>query len=241
VKTNSTFVVFFILLFQFVAGQSSVSKKINGKISVDSTAVSGVNIRNLATEEVVSSDKNGLFFLFAKEGDILVFSAVNLLTLRRAVIKQDFRAVLVPIHMAFESIQLKEVVVDQNTQINAVNLGIISSDQKKYSPAERKLYTAKSGLLDPVLNWISGRKAMMKKEVAVEYKEQMLVKLGYLFLPEYYTETLKIPEEYVRGFQYYCVEDADLVASINDRNKTLSQFLIIILAKRYNKTIINEK
>jgi hypothetical protein len=86
------------------------------------------------------------------------------------------------------------------------NLGIIPYGQKKYSPAERKLYTARSGLLDPALNWITGRKAMLKKEVIVEYKEQMLIKLDYLFLPEYYTQTLKIPQEYVRGFQYYVLK-----------------------------------
>jgi hypothetical protein len=79
-----------------------------------------------------------------------------------------------------------------------------------------------------------------EKEVIVEYKEQMLIKLDYLFLPEYYTQTLKIPQEYVRGFQYYCVEDTDLVGSLNSRNKTLSQFFII-LAKKYNKIIVNEK
>jgi hypothetical protein len=53
---------------------------------------------------------------------------------------------------------------------------------------------------------ITGRKAMLKKEVIVEYKEQMLIKLDYLFLPEYYTQTLKIPQEYVRGFQYYVLK-----------------------------------
>jgi hypothetical protein len=40
----------------------------------------------------------------------------------------------------------------------------------------------------------------MLKKVIVEYKEQMLIKLDYLFLPEYYTQTLKIPQEYVRDF-----------------------------------------
>jgi hypothetical protein len=76
---------------------------------------------------------------------------------------------------------------------------IIPYGQKKYSPAERKLYTARSGLLDPALNWITGRKAMLKKEVIVEYKEQMLIKLDYLFLPEYYTQTLKFLKN-VRDF-----------------------------------------
>jgi hypothetical protein len=67
----------------------------------------------------------------------------------------------------------------------------------------------------------------------------MLIKLDYFFTG-YYTQNIKIPQEYVRGFQYYCVEDTDLVGSLNSRNKTLSQFLIII-AKKYNKIIVNEK
>jgi hypothetical protein len=68
-----------------------------------------------------------------------------------------------------------------------------------------KLYTARSGLLDPALNWITGRKAMLKKEVIVEYKEQMLIKLDYLFLPVLHSN-IKIPQEYVRGFQYYVLK-----------------------------------
>jgi hypothetical protein len=241
VKTNSTILFFIILFSQVVLGQSAKSTKITGKISLDSIAVEGVNVNNITADKSTSSDKNGFFSIFAKEGDLLVFSAVNLVTLRRRVNKQDLSSDVFKIQIVSKNIELKEVVVDKNTQISAENLGIISFGQKKYSPAERKLYTAKSGFLDPALNWISGRKAMLKKEVAIEYKEQMLVKLGYLFLPEYYVETLKIPQEYVRGFQYYCVEDDDLVASLISRNKTLSQFLIIILAKRYKKIIINEK
>jgi hypothetical protein len=241
VKTNSTVLFFIILFSQVVLGQSAKSTKITGKISLDSIAVEGVNVSNITADKSTSSDKNGFFSIFAKEGDLLVFSAINLVTLRRVIQKQDFSAAFIQMQMLSKSIDLKEVIIDKSTQISAENLRIIPFGQKKYSPAERKLYTANSGLLDPALNWISGRKAMLKKEVAVEYKEQMLVKSDYLFRPEYYTETLKIPQEYVRGFQYYCVENDDLVASLISRNKTLSQFLIIILAKRYNKIIINEK
>jgi hypothetical protein len=241
VKINSTFILFLILASQIILGQTVGSKRVHGKINLDSVAVEGVNVVNLMTNSTTSSDKEGAFFLFAKEGDVLVFSAVNLVTLQKRVNRKDLSSALVQIEMAAKGIDLKEVIIDENTQISAENLGIISYGQKKYSPAERKLYTASSGLLDPALNWITGRKAMLKKEVIVEYKEQMLIKLDYLFLPEYYTQTLKIPQEHIRGFQYYCVEDTDLVGSLNSRNKTLSQFLIIILAKKYNKIIVNEK
>jgi hypothetical protein len=241
VKTNNTFILFVILLSQVVLGQSVDSKRMQGKVSFDTVLVEGVNVVNLMTNKSTASDKEGVFFLFVKEGDILVFSAVNLVTLRKVVNKQDLLANVLSIQMTAQSVELKEVVINQSTQITAENLGIIPFGQKKYTAAERKLYTATSGGgIDGLLNSISGRKAMLKKEVAVEYKEQMLVRLDYLFLPEYYTETLNIPQEYIRGFQYYCVEDTDLVASLNSRNKTLSQFLIITLAKKYNKTIANE-
>lgn len=241
VKTNSTFILFLILFSQFVLGQSVDPKKVHGKISFDSVSVEGVNISNITADKSTTSDEIGDFFLFVKEGDVLVFSAINLVTLRKRVEKHDLTSSLMQIKMTVKSIGLQEVVIDERTQISAENLGIIPFGQKKYTPAERKLYTATSGGgIDGLLNTISGRKAMIKKEVAIEYKEQMLVRLDYLFKPDYYTETLNIPEEYIRGFQYYCVEDDDLVASLKSRNKILSQFLILSLAKKYNKIIANE-
>jgi hypothetical protein len=54
--------------------------------------------------------------------------------------------------------------VNEST-ITAESLGIIPYGQKKYTPAERKLYTATSGGgIDGLLNTISGRKAMLKKK-----------------------------------------------------------------------------
>jgi hypothetical protein len=62
---------------------------------------------------------------------------------------------------------------------------------------------------------------MLKKEVIVEYKEQMLIKLDYLFYRN--ITNIKNSSRIRTGFQY-CVEDTDLVGSLNSRNKTLSQF-----------------
>ena len=60
-------------------------------------------------------------------------------------------------------------------------MGIISPFTKHYTPAQRKLYTATSGggivPVDPILNWLSGRTAMLKKEVEVEKKETLMDKI----------------------------------------------------------------
>lgn len=239
-RTNNTFLFFICLFTQIIFGQVSNEKKIHGLITADSTSVEGINIVNLTTDKATSSNKDGVFHLFVKEGDLLAFSAVNLVTLRRRISKEDILKENVSVKMLANSIPLKEVVVNENSQINAENLGIIPEGQKKYTPAERKLYTSRSGLLDRPLNWMSGRTAMLKKEVAVEYKEQLMNKLEYLFEDKYYIETLKIPEEYIKGFQYYCVENTDFAAALKSKNKTLSMFLIITLAEKYNKIITDE-
>jgi hypothetical protein len=50
--------------------------------------------------------------------------------------------------------------INENTQISAESLGDLYG-QKGIYPAERKLYTARSGLSS--LNWISGRTAELKR------------------------------------------------------------------------------
>lgn len=233
-------ILFFIVTATF--GQTSLEKEIQGKITSDTTTVEGINIVNSSTEKATATDKNGLFSLFVKEGDVLVFSALNLVTLRRRINKEDLQQVILKIQMAPKSIELKEVIVNENSQITAENVGIIPYGQKKYTPAERKLYTATSGGgIDGLLNTISGRKAMLKKEIAVENKEQSLNRLAPLFEDKYYTETLKISADYVKDFQYYCVDDTSFTAALKSRNKTLIAFLIVGLSENYNKIITNEK
>ena len=239
-KTNNTLLFFLILLSQIIFGQTVGEKKIQGKIIAETTAVGGINIVNDTSGRATITDENGMFSILAKEGDVLVISAVNLVTLRRRLNNSDLTLAVIEFQMIPKSIELKEVIVNEYPSISAENLGIVPSGQKKYTPAQRKLYTANSGLLDKPLNWISGRTARLKKELAIEYKERELVKLSYLFEDKYYIKTLKIPQEYIKGFQYYCIDDMDFVAALNSKNKTLSMFLIITLAKEYNKTIADE-
>ncbi|MFM2368743.1 MAG: hypothetical protein RL619_1043 [Bacteroidota bacterium] len=241
-KINNTLLLILFFIVTVTFGQTSIEKEIRGKITADTTAVEGINIVNLSTEKATATDKNGLFSLFVKEGDVLAFSAVNLVTLHRIVSKQDLVSTVLKIQMVPKNIELKEVIVNDNLQITAENLGVIPYGQKKYTPAERKLYTATSGGgIDGLLNTISGRKAMLKKEIVVENKEQSLNRLAPLFEDKYYIETLKISADYIKDFQYYCVDDASFTAALKSKNKTLIMFLIVGLSESYNKIITNEK
>jgi hypothetical protein len=128
VKTNSTFVLAVILFTQFVCGQSFNYNRINGEISVDSIAIEGVYIVNLATEKSVLSDKNGSFYLFLKQGDVLVFSAINLDKFCKVMTEQDVVNGIAVIKMIQKNNQLKEVLVVKKSNANAVSLGIVSKN-----------------------------------------------------------------------------------------------------------------
>ena len=240
-KTNKTLFIFFLWITQISFGQTTGAKEILGQIFEQSTSVEGVNIINNETQVTAVSDASGMFSIVAKEGDVLVFSSVNLEPFKRRITIEDLKSNLLQIKMVAKEIELKEVVVNENANINAENLGIIPAGQKKYTPAERKVYTATSTPGDALLNAISGRTSMLKKEVQVEKKEALFRKIEYLFDEKYYTERLKISVEDIKGFQLYCIEDSEFAVSLNSKNKTMSMFLITELAGKYLKILENEK
>lgn len=239
-KIKNTLQFIILLLVQVAFGQTNNTKEIRGKITADSVAVDRINIVNITTEKATVSDSKGFFTIPVKEGDVLVFTAVNLEGVRRKISKQDMLQEVITVLMIPKSIILKEVVVNESA-ISAESLGIIPYGQKKYTAAERKLYTATSGGgIDGLLNTISGRKAMLKKEIIIEKKEQLLARIDVLFEDKYYTETLRIPSDYIKGFQYYCVDDGAFASALRDKNKTLVMYLIVKLAENYNEIIVLE-
>jgi len=241
VRISRVISIVVFLLVQISFGQKNDVKLLTGKVQEQSTSVEGVNIINNATQAATVSDSDGSFSIAVREGDVLVFSAVNLDPVKHRITSEDMAANSLVVKMTAKEVELKEVVVNENANITAENLGIIPYGQKKYTPAERKVYTATSTSIDKLLNKISGRTAMLKKEVNVEKKEALFRKLEYLFEENYYTNRLKIPVDDIKGFQLFCVDDTEFAVSLNTKNKTMSMFLITDLARKYLTILENEK
>jgi hypothetical protein len=229
-----------LLLTNCIWGQS-VEKMVTAKIVVDTTAIEKVNVLNMRNYQNAVSDKRGIFKMMLRADDALVITAVNLETRRKIITAEDLDQEVLPIKMSYKMNQLEEVDVNGNSKINSENLGITSKGQKRYTPAERKLRTATTGLLDPLLNKMSGRTTQLKKEVLVERNERLLIKLDGWFEDKYYTDTLKIPADYIQGFQYYIIEDPDFARALVDKNKTLTMFYVKRLAVEYNDLIRAEE
>jgi hypothetical protein len=192
--------------------------------------LSGIDVVNLGNEKVTVTNNKGEFSILAKADDILVFSSKSLKMRRVLIDEDDLKSGTIIVNMYPKINELDEVIV-KKSPIEGVS---IIPGQKQFTPAERKLHTATNGILDAPINWMSGRTAMLKKEVAVERKQRLLDKVGILYEDKYYIETLKIPEIYIDDFQRYIIEDKEFTAALKVKNRTMMLFLISKLAVNYN-------
>ncbi|WP_447635086.1 hypothetical protein [Flavobacterium microcysteis] len=220
------------------------------KVMADGNYVGGINVVNLVNERSAVTDEKGEFFILAKEDDLLVFSAVNFEYKRKIISSEDLTVPFLTVNMVPKTNQLDEVVITEYSNINAVDLGILSKPAKVYTPAERKLKTATdlnlmvgfgfAMSLDPVINAISGRTKSLKDQLKVERREYLLKEVQNLYEEDYFINTLKIPQENVKGFQYYSIEDAEFVKTLKAKKKQMADFLLVQLSKKYLQLLSDE-
>lgn len=244
--------LFLAFLATNVVAQETSRIKLKGKVTSDASVLEGIYVINLKSEQTLVTDKVGNFSILATVGDTLLFTERQFKDVRIAVTQKDFQQEMLTVIMMPVVNQLREVIVRNG--INAVSMGIIPKGQKKYTPAERKLNTASNlnatanvGTMmggsisaDPLLNWFSGRTKMLKKEVEVEKKESYLRQLENMFTVDYFVDKLKIPSQYVKGFEYYIVEDEKFVSALKSKNVTMTTFLMGELAAKYKEIITSE-
>ena len=234
IKRLLPFFMFFSLL-----GWAQSDTIIKGKVVSTSSSLEGIHILNLNKGIGIATDDRGYFAIRVAIGDTLQFSAIHLIATKHIIEKDDFGENLLFVEMKSKLNELEEVTIVQYKNINAVSLGIIPKNQKTYTPAERKLKAASEMSIgtiisiDPLLNWISGRTRMLKKEVEEERKEFLIDRTADYYQKEYFTDVLKIPEDYVDGFLFYVVENSRFVTAMKDKNKTMATFILSELAVEY--------
>jgi hypothetical protein len=247
-------IVYLFLAFAVtnVWSQEASRMQLNGKVTADVSVLEGIYVINKKTEKSSITDSNGNFSIQAAAGDTLLFTGSQFKETTLLLTQDHFVNGILYVKLAPIVNQLREVIVRNG--INATSLGIIPRGQKIYTPAERKLYTASdlnasanagrmmggSVSADPLLNWISGRTKMLKKEVEIEKKESYLRQLENMFTADYFVSKLKIPAEYVKGFEYYSIENERFVTVLKSKNITMTTFLIGELATKYKEIIAGE-
>jgi hypothetical protein len=82
---------------------------------------------------------------------------------------------------------------------------------------------------------------MLRKQVAVGKKEGLMEKLQFQFDDSLYITRLKIPADYVKGFQYYCIDDKEVAKALELKNKAALLQRISQLAPTYVELIAKEE
>lgn len=205
------------------------------RVISDSLPAVNVKVVNLVNEQTAISNANGEFKIQAKEDDLLVFVAENFEYKRFLVDADALKKPIIVVQLISRGILLDEVTI--NKDIDAETMGFVPKGQKRYTPAERKVYTATSGPVDIIANGLSGRTKMLKKGVAVERKERLMEKLDVQYEDDFYIDRLKIPVEYIKGFKFYLLDNTDVVKALDLKNKPALLERVSQLAPAYLETI----
>lgn len=205
------------------------------RVVSDSLPAVNVKVVNMSNEKTAVSNADGKFEILAKEDDLLVFVAENFEYKRLLLDAERMAQNVITVTLIPRGVILDEVVIAKD--IDAETMGFVPKGTKRYTPAERKVYTATSGPVDIIANGLSGRTKMLKKGVAVEKKERLMERLDYQYEDDFYTGKLRIPSEYIKGFKFFLLDHPDVVKALELKNKPALLERISQLAPTYLELI----
>jgi len=214
--------------------------------------VENIHVFNLKTNSGTVSGKTGDFQLRVSLGDSLLLSSISyqkvtvVITLEHYVSKTA-TVVVQDVTNELDEILLLPYSLSGNLTIDAKGLKSEPIYDAKYfnlptqkkpllTATERKLYTATSGggliPFAPIINAISGHTKRLKKHVAAEKANVAIEKLKEMFPESFFWEELKIADDLLYDFLFFCEADPNFENFIRSDKISLTEFLTE-KAKRY--------
>lgn len=228
-------IVFLLVLFIPLFALAQNRQSLYGRVVSDDDPTVGlpnIYVINPKAGMEIKTNALGNFTIDAAPGDVLTVYSPSVKVREFTIRESSFAEQPFVISVEVTAYELEEVVI-QDT-INSVSLGIVSKNQKEYTPAEKRVFTATNGV-DGIINAIRGRTKMLKKELEVEKKEQLMEKIGNLYTEEQLMAEFKIPEDKVRAFVFYVADDKKFAAALKEKNDVMAKFIMQGLAEEYLK------
>ena len=203
---------------------------VRGIVTNQENLLQNVHVNNVSSGKYSVSDEKGEFELNIQSGDTLVLSHVGMEDLIRFIKQDDLQEFPVVFEMVESSMELKEVVVNETSEINVVSLGIIPKKIEKLSMNERRLRTAGDfkpihllGLLggsleiDPILNAINGRTKKLKRNIKIE-KAQRNIAFFEIHYKSYMEETMELSQQESALLIDFMLERKELPRLLEENN-----------------------
>ncbi len=243
----------YLILFFAAAALAQDRQALNGKVLIGDDPGAGLFVINNKTGVETKTAGDGTFSIPAKPGDKIAVYSDRIDVREFAISAESFKENPFIVSVNYKAYELEEVEINKYKNIDAESLGLVPKGQKQYTVAERRLKTAgefkpimllgiiAGGMpLDPVINAITGRTKMLKKALATERKELMIEKVNGLYTEAEIMSEFGIPEEYVNGFIFHIVEDAEFTEALKADTTDRAGFLMIGLAAKYLEIIKDE-
>lgn len=209
----------------------------------DSTDMASIHVLNKSLGRFTITDQSGRFSIRARANDTLIFSSVQFQREEKIVSSAIYSSGYMEVVLEYQVNELDEVTlrphnlsgdltkdlnqVDQDKIVTGVSLGLPNQYVKTKTQTERRIYEAKTGggfiPLNPILNAISGRTKRLKQQLKLERQAARNLTVINTYERRIYSETFKIPDEYIEGFIIYCAQDPDF-EKIRQRSDPLALF-----------------
>lgn len=230
--------VFIFLFLSIWAVKAQDRTLVHGLITNNDSIVKNVHVRNISSGKFSLSGNSGEFSLSMGVGDTLLFTHVGMQDLIAYVKEDDLQKNPLPFVMTNSSMELREVVVNETSEINAVSLGIIPKKIEKLTLNERRLRQAGDfkpkhliGIIaggvsfDAILNAINGRTKKLKRNITYEVKERNIAFLEINYM-QYMQKEMKLSEHETRLLINHAIEDEELSGLISLGNEARIQFFL---------------
>ena len=233
--------------------QENTEVKLEGVVKFNSTYLQEINILNKATKLGTSSDVQGNFSMYAKEGDSLLFSSLTYTNRTIKVSKTHIKSKKITVYLEPDFYQLDEIMLDKKILLNSINIAvtkgtILNNDKISNSkaPDARKLTdpNANTGGLNPIaLFMMLTKKARLKrKEKRIKMrtiqqeihlqKEEFSNTIKNLYGTSFFTEWLQIPNDEINLFLDFC--EGKGLSELYDSKEILIKDFLIKQAREFN-------
>ncbi|RZJ71493.1 MAG: hypothetical protein EOO45_11875 [Flavobacterium sp.] len=251
-KSKLFVMLLFALPFLSIAQDRVVRK---GMVVSDATGVEDALVVNYTAQLETRTDFAGNFSIKAQTGDLLIISDYKIEEKRIRFTPDIVNDGLAIINVRMAVTELEEIIVYKNNNLTSEALGLVPKGQRRYTPAERRLKTASdmtptffvgtmAGIAvptDPIINAITGRTKMLRKELQVEKKERVLEALSGMYTEEEIAAEFAIPEPYTDGFLYFIADEPGFTNKFIKNNAGLVKVEMTRLAAEYLQRIKNEE
>jgi len=230
--------ILLMLFFIFVAMNTfSQASSLKGRIVADSLSGFAINIVNYTKKIGATNDASGFFEIPAAVNDSIIFSSVqyevvSLVVSESDLVHENFQIKLNLIVRKLERVHISDVNLSGdiskdtrgipiNPFLNNKSLGLPFRDVKQPTQVERRIYTARSGILDLPINYLNGTLKKLKRLKSLEDLDVLIQKGEQAFHTRFFVEDLGVPENLISDFMYYCAED-DYFKNLLENSKKLS-------------------